>query len=123
MLPKIKHAMIELEVPSTKQKIKVRQMLAREEKLLLMAKSSPEETPEEKASKNIDIQNAIKQVINNCIVTSGVNIEKFALFDLEFLYLRLRGFSTSHILKVGYTDNEDEKDYNFEIDLNKLEIK
>jgi hypothetical protein len=123
MFPKIKYAMSDFEVPSTKQKIKMRQMLAREEKILLMAKSAPEDTEEQRASKAIDIQNAVKQIINNCIVTSGVDINKLALFDLEYLYLRLRGFSTSNIVKVTYTDREDERDYNFEIDLNKLEIK
>ena len=123
MLPKIKHAMIELEVPSTKQKIKIRQMLAREEKILLMAKSEPDATDEQKTSKAIDIQNAVKQIINNCIVTTGIDVDTFALFDLEYLFLRLRGFSTVNIVKVGYTDNDDNKDYNFEVDLNKLDIK
>jgi hypothetical protein len=122
-LPKVKHAFIELEVPSTKAKIKIRQMLAREEKILLMAKAAPDTTEEQKAAKEIDIQNAVRQIINNCIVTQNVDVEKFALFDLQFLFLRLRGFSTTNIVKVGYIDNEDNKDYNFEFDLNKLEVK
>ena len=122
ILPKMKHAFVELEIPSTKRKIKIRQMLAREEKILLMAKAAPEETPEQKASKAVDIQNAVKQIINNCIVTTGIDVDKFALFDLEYLFLRVRGFSTSNIVKVGYTDNDDNKDYNFEIDLNKIEV-
>ena len=122
-LPRIKHSFIELEVPSTKQKIRIRQMLAREEKILLMAKSAPEETDEQKASKTVDIQNAVIQIINNCIITTGIDVHKFTLFDLEYLFLRLRGFSTANIVKVEYQDNDDNQDYKFEIDLNKIDVK
>lgn len=121
-LPVLKHAFIELEIPSIKKKIRLRQMLSREEKLVLMAKSAPEETEEQRISKNLDIVNSVKQVLNNAIVTSDVDVDHLAIFDLEYLFVKLRAFSASNIIKVGFIDNEDGETYNFDIDLNKINI-
>jgi hypothetical protein len=137
-LPKIDQPLYDLELPSTKQPLKVRPMLAKEEKLLLMAKESKDEN---------DILGAIKQVVNNCIVTKNVDVDRFAIFDLEYLFLRLRAFSVSNLIDVHYRDNEDynvmynklkasgvpdqqadsealkHASYQFQIDLNKVEVK
>ena len=116
-IPKIEYLLLEIEIPSLKKMIKVRQMLAKEEKLLLMAKSSPDET------KNIDIQQAIKQVITNCIVTANIDVDSLTMFDIEFLFIKLRAFSATNILKLSYIDNDDNETHNFEVDLNKVDIK
>lgn len=112
-LPKIEHPLFELTVPSTKQKIKVRQMLVKEEKILLMAKE---------ANTDKDIMLAIKQVVNNCIQTP-LDINKLTIFDLEYLFIKLRALSIDNIVKVSYRDGEDQKIYDFEIDLNSIEVK
>ena len=57
MLPKTNHPQFTLEVPSTKQKVPFRPFLVKEEKLLLMAKDSEDES---------DILTSIKQIVNNC---------------------------------------------------------
>jgi hypothetical protein len=88
-------------------------MLVKEEKLLLMAKESGE---------NGDILNAIKQVVNNCVIDSDIDIDKFPIFDLEYLFIRIRSISVSNITKVSYRDNEDDKIYDFEVDLDKIQI-
>lgn len=113
-LPKITHPTIELEIPSTKQKIKVRPMLTKEEKLLLMAKET--QSAEE-------ILSSVKQVVNNCIVTEGIDIDSLAIFDLEYLFIKLRSYSINNIVKVAYIDNEDQQNYEFEVNLDEVDIK
>jgi hypothetical protein len=113
-LPKITHPMFDVVIPSTKTKIKIRPMLVKEEKILLMAKNGEEET---------EILSAVKQVVNNCIVTDGIDVDKLALFDVEYLFVKIRAVSVSNVSKVSYKDNEDEKIYDFEVDLDKVEVK
>lgn len=112
-LPKISHPMFDVVIPSTKKKLKIRPMLVKEEKILLMAKTSDDPTA---------ILPAIKQVVNNCIVDNDVDIDKLALFDIEYLFIKIRSFSVSNVVKVSYRDNSDDKIYDFEIDLNTVEV-
>lgn len=112
-LPKIEHPLFDVVIPSTKQKIKCRPMLVKEEKILLIAKQSTAPT---------DIFNAIYQVVNNCVVDPKFKIEKVAMFDIEYIYLKIRAFSVNNIAKQRYEDTEDGKTYEFEVDLDKMEI-
>lgn len=113
MLPKIDYPTFELTIPSTKQKIRYRPFLVREEKILLMAQQS----------ENInDIMAAVKQLINNCIVTPGVNIEKLMVFDIEYIFLKLRASSVNNIITIYYKDAEDNKQYDVEINLDEVEV-
>ncbi len=105
--------MFDVVIPSTKKKIKIRPMLVKEEKILLMAKTSDDATA---------ILPAIKQVVNNCIVESDIDVDRLALFDIEYLFIKIRGFSVSNVVKVSYRDNSDDKVYDFEIDLDKIEV-
>lgn len=114
MLPKIEYPLHTIEVPSLKKKFNFRPFLTKEEKLLLMAKESGNPS---------DYLVATKQVINNCSIDKKFQIDKLAIFDLEFLFLRLVAISIDNICKQSYIDNEDKKTYNFEIDLNKVEVK
>lgn len=114
MLPKLSHPTFDVVIPTTKEKIKVRPMLVKEEKILLIAKQS-----EDRAEQ----LNAIKQVCNNCIVTPNVKVDDLAFVDMEYLFLKIRSFSISNKTKVSYRDNEDEKVYNFELDFDKVETK
>lgn len=112
-LPKIDYPIYTITIPSTKKNSKFRPFLVKEEKLLLMAKES---------KSNSDILSAIKQVVNNCSVDNIFDINKIALFDLEYIFLKLRSFSINNIIQVSYKDFEDEKLYDFNIDLNDVEI-
>jgi hypothetical protein len=128
-LPKILHPVFEVEVPSTKEKIKMRPMLVREEKILLMAREGDEKE---------DIISAIKQVVNNCLETE-IDLDKIALVDVEYLFLRLRSMSVSNTTKVSYIDNDerttninngDEPEkaaakatYTFDVDFDKVVVK
>jgi len=75
-------------LPSTKQPIKYRPFLVKEEKILLTAQASGE--PE-------DIVLSIRQVINNCILTEGIDIEQLTTFDLEYLFIKIRAKSVNNI--------------------------
>ena len=111
MLPKISHPIFEFNIPSTNKLEKFRPFLVKEEKILLMAKSSEEPS---------DILRAIKQVVNNCSLSESFDVDKLAMFDLEYLFLQLR--SVENIVKVSYRDNDDQKVYDFQIDIKNVDV-
>lgn len=91
-LPKISTPIYELELPSTGQKIKYRPFLVKEEKLLVIALES-EDTKQ--------ITTAIKTVIKNCIETKGIKVESLPTFDIEYLFLNIRGKSVGEEIEVN----------------------
>jgi hypothetical protein len=111
-LPKIEHPIFKIKIPSTKREVRFRPFLVKEEKILLIAKTSEQEN---------DILLAIKQVVNNCALDE-LNIDKISLFDVEYLFLRIRAQSVNNIVSVTYRDNEDNMDYDFDIDLNNVTV-
>ena len=110
-LPKLKYPIFELEVPSTKKSYKFRPFLVAEEKILLMAQQSGD-------LKEIIL--GLKQVIGNCCQDSEFDSDTLATFDIEYLFLKLRSRSVSNTAKVYLTDNEDGKEYSFDIDLDSV---
>ena len=97
-LPKIATPTYELELPSTKQTIKYRPFLVKEEKLLVLALESED---------NKQITTAIKSVIKNCISTKGIKVETLPTFDIEFLFLNIRGKSVGEEVEVNITAPDD----------------
>ena len=91
-LPKIAAPTYELELPSTGQQIQFRPFLVKEEKLLVIALES-EDTKQ--------ITTAIKTVIKNCILTKGIKVENLPTFDIEYLFLNIRGKSVGEELDVN----------------------
>lgn len=112
-LPKITYPQIMLTIPSTKKKVGFRPFLVKEEKILLMAKLSAEES---------DILIAIKQVVNNCALDE-FDVNAISLFDLEYLFIQLRAASVNDTVQVSYRDNEDDKVYDFDVTLKDIEVK
>jgi len=99
-LPKISTPTYELELPSTGQTIKYRPFLVREEKLLVLALES-EDTKQ--------ITSAIKTVIKNCIETKGIKVEALPTFDIEYLFLNIRGKSVGEDIEVNIICPDDEE--------------
>ena len=97
-LPKIATPTYELVLPSTKKTIKYRPFLVKEEKLLVLAL----ETEEQK-----QITNAVKSVIKNCIQTRGIKVETLPTFDIEFLFLNIRGKSVGEEVDVNIIAPDD----------------
>ena len=98
-LPKIATPTYELELPSTKQKINYRPFLVKEEKLLVLALES-EDTKQ--------ITTAIKTVLKNCISTKGIKVETLPTFDIEFLFLNIRGKSVGEEIELNIIAPDDE---------------
>ena len=99
-LPKIATPTYELELPSTGKIITYRPFLVKEEKLLVLALES-EDTKQ--------ITNAIKAVIKACVLTKGIKVETLPTFDIEFLFLHIRGKSVGEELEVNIICTDDEK--------------
>ena len=99
-LPKIATPTYELELPSTGKTIQYRPFLVKEEKLLVIALES-EDTKQ--------ITNAIKAVLRSCILTKGIKVDYLPTFDIEFLFLNIRGKSVGEELDVNIICPDDEK--------------
>ncbi len=91
-LPKISTPTYELELPSTGETIQYRPFLVKEEKLLVIALES-EDTKQ--------ITTAIKTVIKSCILTKNIKVESLPTFDIEYLFLNIRGQSVGEELEVN----------------------
>ena len=99
-LPKIATPTYELELPSTGKTISYRPFLVKEEKLLVLALES-EDTKQ--------ITTAIKAVLKSCIQTKGIKVETLPTFDIEFLFLNIRGKSVGEVLEVNVICPDDEE--------------
>ena len=99
-LPKINTPTYELTLPSNGKKIKYRPFLVREEKILIMALET--EDPKQ-------ITDAVVQILDSCILTRGVKVQKLATFDIEYLFLNIRSKSVGESITVNVTCPDDEK--------------
>ena len=91
-LPKIATPTYELELPSSGELIRYRPFLVKEEKVLVIALES-EDTKQ--------ITTAIKAVLKSCVLTKGIKVETLPTFDIEFLFLNIRGKSVGEELEVN----------------------
>ena len=113
-LPKIATPTYELELPSTRQSIKYRPFLVKEEKVLVIALES-EDTKQ--------ITNAIKAVLKNCVLTKGIKVENLPTFDIEFLFLNIRGKSVGEEIEVNIVCPDDgETNVPVFIDLDSIQV-
>ena len=113
-LPKIVTPTYELELPSSGQTIKYRPFLVKEEKVLVLAMES-EDTKQ--------ITNAIKAVLKSCVQTKGVKVETLPTFDIEYLFLNIRGKSVGETLEVNIICPDDgETTVPVDIDLDLIQV-
>ena len=113
-LPKIATPTYELELPSTKQKIKFRPFLVKEEKLLVLALETEDSS---------QITTAITEVIKGCILTKNVKVEELPTFDIEFLFLNIRGKSVGEEVEVNVICPDDgETEVPVKISLDEIEV-
>jgi len=98
-LPKLNTPEYELELPSTGEKIKFRPFLVKEQKLLMMAQESEDET---------QLSNTVATIINSC-TNEKVNAEESPLFDIEYVFLQLRSKSVGETADIKVTCPDDNK--------------
>lgn len=117
-LPKLDVPTYEIELPVSKKKIKYRPFLVKEQKNLLMAIESNESTT---------IQQNVKDILYNCTITEGINIDKLPIIDVEFYFVNLRAKSVGETVESRYKCNNevDGKECGniMEKDINLLELK
>jgi hypothetical protein len=119
-LPKIDVPTYEIELPVSKTKIKYRPFLVKEQRNLLMAIESSESTT---------IQQNIKDILYNCTLTEGVNIEKLPIIDVEYYFINLRAKSVGEVVESRYRCNNVVDDVECgnimekEVDLTQIQVK
>ena len=96
-LPKLVTPTYELRLPSTDQILKYRPFLVKEEKILLMAMESEEET---------QMINAVTTILKNCIV-SKLKVDELSIFDIEYIFLNIRAKSIGEKVDLNITCPDD----------------
>ena len=112
-LPVINTPTYELEVPSTKEKLTYRPFLVKEEKILLLAMEEEQDA---------HLNKALKQVVHNCTFQK-IDVGKLPLFDLEYIFLRIRAKSVGEVAKIQVLCQDDGETYvPVEVDLESIEV-
>ena len=112
-LPKLNTPTYELTLPSTGKKVRYRPFLVKEEKILLVAMESEDEK---------QTQDAVKQILKNCILSRGVKVEDLAVFDIEYLFLNIRGKSVGEEVTLNLICPDD-SETTVEVSINVEDIK
>jgi len=113
-LPKIATPTYELVLPSNNKTIKYRPFLVKEEKLLVLALESEDSK---------QITNAIKAVLSSCIKTRGVKVETLPTFDIEYLFLNIRGKSVGEVIEVNlYAPDDGVTSVPVEINIDDIQV-
>jgi hypothetical protein len=95
-LPKLDVPTYEIVLPVSKTKVKFRPFLVKEQRNLLMAIESNE---------SATIQQNVKDILYNCTLTEGIDIEKLPIIDVEFYFINLRAKSVGEIVESKYKCN------------------
>jgi len=113
-LPKPPVPTYELDVPSTGKTIKYRPFLVKEEKLLLMATESENDK---------EIRNAVVETLKSCILTPRIKVEEMSMFDLEYIFLRIRAKSVGEIVEMIFTAKDDgQTNIPYKLNLEEVEV-
>lgn len=111
-LPIIEAPTFMLDIPSTKQAIKYRPFTVKEEKILLIGMQS---------DNAVEIENTIKQVLNNCIIDM-IELNDLATYDIEYIFLQLRAKSVDNVIKIAISDEEDGNVYDVEVNVDDIKV-
>ena len=98
-LPKLNSANYELSLPSTGATIKYRPFLVKEQKALMIAQESEDDKV---------IESTFAQIINDC-VADNVDPYSMPMFDIEYVFLKIRGKSVGEVVDLKVTCPDDEE--------------
>ena len=112
-LPKYEVPIYEVELISDKKKIEIRPFLVKEHKLLLMALVSENKK---------QISDMIYTILENCIKTKNVDINKMACFDIEYIFLKIREKSLGELISVRVKCPETNKFFDVDLDISKITV-
>ena len=91
-LPKLDTPTYTLDLPSTGEKIKYSPFLVKEQKLLMMAQEGGDEK---------DLIEIISSIISSCTF-NNVKVNQVPLFDIEYIFLKLRSKSVGEETELGF---------------------
>ena len=112
-LPKLNTLTYELELPSTGEKLKYRPFLVKEQKALMIAQESED---------NKALENTFAQILNDCVL-DDIDPYVMPMFDIEYIFLRIRGKSVGEKVKLNVLCPDDKKTrVDVEIDLEKVNV-
>lgn len=111
-LPKIETPRYELTIPSTKKTVTFRPFLVKEEKVLLIAQES--------GNRN-NIVKAMRDIAESCI-EDKIDGNKLTVFDLEYIFVKLRTKSVGEVSSVNLTCSECKKPNLVDINLDSIEL-
>jgi len=112
-LPKLNILTYELELPSTGDKLKYRPFLVKEQKALMIAQESDDEKL---------MENTFAQIVNDCVL-DDVDPYKMAMFDIEYIFLKIRGKSVGETVKLNVLCPDDKKTrIDVEINLEEVDV-
>ena len=97
-LPKVTAPTFELQLISQEKKVKYRPFLVKEEKILLIALEN---------GSDADISATLKSVLKSCVISRGIDIDKLPSFELEYLFLNIRGKSIGESVELLVTCQDD----------------
>ena len=110
-LPKLNTPTHRLVLPSTNEEITFRPFLVKEQKLLLMAQQNDNEN---------EIVDNVVQIINNC---TGLDTSNLPVFDVEYLFLKIRAKSVGDIVKLSVKCPDDEETFaDVTVDLDEVDV-
>lgn len=113
-LPSLSTPKYTTNLPSTGQEIEYRPFLVKEEKILLMALEGNDDK---------EIQRAISSILESCII-SDIKISDLSVFDVEYLFLNLRGKSVGEVIevKIGHPDSECKHQTDVKINIDDIKV-
>ena len=98
-LPKLETKTYTLTLPSTGEDIKFRPFLVKEQKILMMAQESKNDS---------ELVDAMSQLISDCTFEK-VNPKTCPMFDAEYIFLKLRAKSVGEVANIEVTCPDDNK--------------
>ena len=113
MLPKLDTPTYRLTLPSTKEEIQYRPFLVKEQKLLMMAQESENEN---------EIIDMVSQIVNACTFEK-IDVDTSPMFDIEYIFLQIRGKSVGEKIDLNLTCPDDEKtSVPVQVDINDISV-
>ena len=112
-LPKLKTSEYTLTLPSTQEEIKFRPFLVKEQKILMIAQESGEES---------QIASAVGQLVDGCTFGS-IDANLSPMFDIEYVFLQLRAKSVGSKITLNVTCPDDnETQVEVEVDVDDIQV-
>jgi hypothetical protein len=111
-LPSLTTSKHELILPSTGEKVQYRPFLVKEEKMLLIAQNSENQS---------EIALALQTIVDDCTFNK-LNVKELPTFDIEYIFLKLRSKSVGALSEIQVTCPDDNQTkVTVEIDLNNID--